>query len=95
MANVCMGTACFVRGSEKLQKEVESQLGIKTGQTTEDQLFSLDSVRCIGACGLAPVMTVDGKVHGRLETTADIKQALAKYRPEGTPEEAKGTNSNI
>ncbi|AFQ46171.1 complex I 24 kDa subunit family protein [Desulfosporosinus meridiei] len=95
VANVCMGTACFVRGSEKLQKEVESQLGIKTGQTTEDQLFSLDSVRCIGACGLAPVMTVDGKVHGRLETTADIKQALAKYRPEGTPEEAKGTNSNI
>jgi len=82
VVNVCMGTACFVRGSEKLQQEIESQLGIKTGQTTEDHLFSLDSVRCIGACGLAPVMTVDGKVHGRLENAEDVKQALAKYRPE-------------
>lgn len=94
VANVCMGTACFVRGSEKLQQEIESQLGIKTGQTTEDNLFSLDSVRCIGACGLAPVMTVDGKVHGRLENAEDIKQALAKYRSEGM-HEARGTKCDI
>lgn len=79
--NVCMGTACFVRGGEKLQKEIENQLSIKTGQVTSDQLFSLDSVRCIGACGLAPVMTVDGKVHGRLGTSDEIKQVLDKYRP--------------
>lgn len=91
VANVCMGTACFVRGSEKLQQEIENQLGIKTGQTTKDHLFSLDSVRCIGACGLAPVMTVDGKVHGRLENTEDIKQVFAKYRTE----DASGTRSEV
>ncbi|AET70739.1 NADH:ubiquinone oxidoreductase 24 kD subunit [Desulfosporosinus orientis DSM 765] len=79
--NVCMGTACFVRGAEKLQNEIEKQLSIKTGQVTSDQLFSLDSVRCIGACGLAPVMTVDGKVHGRLNTSEEIKQVLDNYRP--------------
>ncbi|MDQ7095597.1 NADH-quinone oxidoreductase subunit NuoE [Desulfosporosinus sp. PR] len=89
VVNVCMGTACFVRGSEKLQKELEKQLGIKTGQTTQDELFSLDSLRCIGACGLAPVMMVDGKVHGRLHTSEEIKQVLDQYRQpsvkEGTP----------
>ncbi|MCO1603243.1 NADH-quinone oxidoreductase subunit NuoE family protein [Desulfosporosinus nitroreducens] len=94
VANVCMGTACFVRGSEKLQQEIENQLGIKTGQTTEDHLFSLDSVRCIGACGLAPVITVDGKVHGRLENTEDIKEVFAKYRSEATPD-AQSEISNI
>lgn len=80
--NVCMGTACFVRGAEKLQAELEKQLGIKTGQTTKDNLFSLDSLRCIGACGLAPVMMIDGKVYGRLHDPEEIKQVLAEYRPE-------------
>lgn len=82
VANVCTGTACFVRGAEILQQEIEKQLGIKTGQITSDNSFSLDSVRCIGACGLAPVMTVDGKVHGRLENSDEIMQVLDKYRPE-------------
>lgn len=86
VANVCTGTACFVRGAETLQEEIEKQLGIKTGQMTEDKLFSLESVRCIGACGLAPVMTVDGKVHGRLENTEEVKEILAKYRPKAMPE---------
>lgn len=80
--NVCMGTACFVRGAEKLQAELEKQLGIKTGQTTEDNLFSLDSLRCIGACGLAPVMMIDEKVYGRLHEPEDIRQILEGYRPE-------------
>lgn len=78
--NLCMGTACFVRGAEKLQAELEKQLGIKTGQVTSDNLFSLDSLRCIGACGLAPVMMVDGEVHGRLNTAEEIEQVLDKYR---------------
>ncbi len=82
VANVCMGTACFVRGAEKLQAELEQQLGIKTGQITSDNLFSLDSLRCIGACGLAPVMMIDGEVHGRLNEPEDIKEVLEKYRPE-------------
>ncbi|AFM43310.1 NADH:ubiquinone oxidoreductase 24 kD subunit [Desulfosporosinus acidiphilus SJ4] len=80
VVNVCMGTACFVRGSEKLQQEIEKQLGIKTGQTTDDELFSLDSLRCVGACGLAPVMMVDGKVYGRLKDPEEIKQILNQYR---------------
>lgn len=74
--NVCMGTACFVRGAEKLQAELEKQLGIKTGETTADNLFSLDSLRCIGACGLAPVMMIDGEIHGRLSGPEEIKQVL-------------------
>jgi len=81
-AHICMGTACFVRGAEKLKAEVEKQLGIKTGETTEDNLFSLDSLRCIGACGLAPVMMVDGKVYGRLHEPEEVRQVLEKYHPE-------------
>jgi NADH:ubiquinone oxidoreductase subunit E len=88
VVNVCMGTACFVRGSEKLQQELEKQLGIKTGQTTEDDFFSLDSLRCIGACGLAPVMMVDGKVHGRLHDPEEIRQVLDQYREPSSKEGA-------
>ena len=65
--NVCMGTACFVRGAEIILKEVESDLGVKAGQTTADGRFSIDALRCVGACGLAPVVMVDGKVYGRVK----------------------------
>lgn len=70
--SVCMGTACFVRGSDAILKAFENQLGIKAGQVAEDRMFSLDSIRCIGACGLAPVVQVDGQVYGRL-TPEDVK----------------------
>ncbi|HWQ43292.1 MAG TPA: NADH-quinone oxidoreductase subunit NuoE [Desulfosporosinus sp.] len=80
--NVCMGTACFVRGAEKLQAELEKQLEIKTGQTTKDNLFSLESLRCIGACSLAPVMMIDGKTYGRLHEPEEIRQILETYRQE-------------
>lgn len=83
VVNVCMGTACFVRGAEKLQTEVEKVLGIKTGETTADNLFSLDSLRCVGACGLAPVMMVGEKVYGRIEPH-EVKQILAQYRNENS-----------
>jgi NADH:ubiquinone oxidoreductase subunit E len=82
VANVCMGTACFVRGADKLQEELERQLKIKTGHMTPDNQFSLNSLRCVGACGLAPVMMVDGKVYGRLTEPEEIRQILEKYRPE-------------
>lgn len=82
LASICMGTACFVRGAEKLQLEVEKQLGIKTGQTTEDKQFTLESLRCLGACGLAPVMMMDGKIHGRLQGPENVKEVLAQYRTE-------------
>lgn len=66
--NVCMGTACFVRGSEKILREFESQLRIKAGETTIDGIYTIDSLRCVGACGLAPVVMVNDKVYGRVET---------------------------
>ena len=67
--NVCMGTACFVRGAGDIVAEFEKLLDIKSGETTKDMLFSLDSLRCIGACGLAPVATVNGKVYPRLKVS--------------------------
>ena len=79
VVNVCMGTACYVRGGEKLLREVENQLGVKPGETTKDGLFSIDALRCVGACGLAPVMIVDGKVYGRLKPS-EANEILDKYR---------------
>ncbi len=82
VVNVCTGTACFVRGADKLKEELESQLKIKSGETTPDNLFTLETLRCVGACGLAPVMIVDGEVHGRMHEPQEINEVLAKYRPE-------------
>lgn len=65
--SICMGTACFVRGASDILVALEKKLGIKTGQTTKDGKFTIDSLRCVGACGLAPVVIADGKVHGRVE----------------------------
>ncbi len=64
---VCRGTACHVKGSARLLEVIESELNIKAGQTTRDKLFSLEVVACIGACGLAPVMTVDGEFHADVQ----------------------------
>lgn len=73
--NVCLGTACFVKGSETILSELEKKLGIKAGQTSEDGKYSLDAIRCVGACGLAPVVIVDGKVYGRV-TVEQIDKIL-------------------
>ncbi len=75
---VCMGTACFVRGSEKILRKLESELGIKVGETSADGKYSLEQLRCLGACGLAPVILVDEDVHGRL-TEGDISKIIAGY----------------
>ncbi|HEY8910578.1 MAG TPA: NAD(P)H-dependent oxidoreductase subunit E [Desulfosporosinus sp.] len=82
VVTLCTGTACFVRGADKLKDELENQLKIKTGETTPDNLFTLETLRCVGACGLAPVMIVDGHVHGRIQTAQEIHEVLTKYRPE-------------
>jgi len=79
---MCMGTACYVRGSQAIMDELEKQLGLTPGTTTPDGLFTLDATRCIGCCGLAPAMMVNGEVYGRLVTT-DIKGILEKYRKLG------------
>ena len=79
--SVCLGTACYVRGSGLILEELEKQLGIKVGETTQDGLFTLEACRCLGACGLAPVLTVNGNVHGRL-TADDVATMLDKYKAE-------------
>jgi len=76
--SVCLGTACYVKGSGDLFNKLEELLGIGADECTPDGKFSLTACRCIGACGLAPVLTVNEEVYGRL-TTKDIEGILAKY----------------
>ena len=76
--SVCLGTACYVKGSGVLLEEIEKILDIKNGECTADGKFSIDACRCVGACGLAPVMLVDEDVYGRL-TANDVEGILAKY----------------
>jgi NADP-reducing hydrogenase subunit HndA len=74
----CLGTACYVKGAGTYYEQISKQLGIKTGECTPDGKFSLEACRCIGACGLAPVMTINEDVYGRL-TTDEVDRILAKY----------------
>ena len=76
--SVCLGTACYVKGSGDIYNKLQELLGIGTDECTPDRKFSLTACRCIGACGLAPVLTVNGEVYGRL-TTKDVDTILAKY----------------
>ena len=76
--SVCLGTACYVKGSGAIFSKLEELLGITNGECTPDGRFSLDSCRCVGACGLAPVMMINDEVYGRL-TPDDIPGILAKY----------------
>lgn len=76
--SVCLGTACYVRGSEDILDEIKKQLHINVGETTADGRFSLDCLRCIGACGLSPVILIDDKVYGRLKPSM-IRGILAQY----------------
>jgi NADH:ubiquinone oxidoreductase subunit E len=72
---VCLGTACYVKGSGGIIEKIEQKLGVERGGISADGKFSLEATRCIGACGLAPVMTVSGEVYGRL-TAADVDRIL-------------------
>ncbi len=76
--SICLGTACYVKGADKILEGLEQRLGIKCGECTPDGVFSLDSCRCVGACGLAPVMMIDDDVYGRM-TVDQIDSILAKY----------------
>jgi len=76
--NVCLGTACYVRGSENILETFERELNIKRQQTTSDGLFTLDSIRCVGACGLAPVVMVGDKVYGRV-TPDGVRGIVDEY----------------
>ena len=77
--SVCLGTACYVKGSGDLLDEISKELDLPNGSTSRDGKYSLEASRCIGACGLAPVLTINGDVYGRL-TTKDIPDILAKYK---------------
>jgi NADH:ubiquinone oxidoreductase subunit E len=75
---VCLGTACYVRGTKNIMKVLGDRLGLQVGQTTEDRRFSLEAVRCLGACGLAPVMVIDEDTHGGM-TLDRIENILERY----------------
>lgn len=77
--SVCTGTACYVRGAEKILEALQKELVLKLGGVTEDGLFSLDSLRCVGACGLAPVMLVGKDVHGKVKPE-DVKKIIENYK---------------
>ena len=76
---VCQGTACHVRGGKVILQAIEKQLGIKAGHTTEDLRFTLETIACVGACGLAPVMQINEDTHGRL-TTEKLSAIIDRYK---------------
>ena len=77
--SVCLGTACYVKGSQKVLDKLSEELKIPVGKTTEDGRFTLNATRCLGACGLAPVMMINDEVYGRL-TPDEVPGIIAKYR---------------
>ena len=76
---VCIGTACYLKGSQNLLENLENKLGIKEGETTADREFHLETLRCIGCCGMSPAMVADGKTHGRL-CTRDVDHVVDQIR---------------
>ncbi len=77
--NLCLGTACYVKGAQELMDALKEQFKVDEGETTEDGLFTLKSTRCIGACGLAPVLIADGDVHGKI-SAGEVIKIIQKYR---------------
>ncbi len=78
LINVCLGTACHVRGAMKILDKLERDLGIKAGETTKDLRFTLERVNCVGACALGPMVVIDNEYHGEM-TTEKIRDVLKKY----------------
>ena len=79
---VCLGTACYVKGSQQVLDKFSELLNIKAGETSEDGLFTLDALRCIGACGIAPALTINGKVYPKV-AVADVAKIVEEYRSLG------------
>ena len=79
MVSVCMGTACYVQGADDVRKAISENLGISEGETTSDGLFSLQGSRCVGTCGLAPVVMVNDDVHAKV-TVSQVPALLERYR---------------
>jgi len=79
LVSACLGTACHVRGAPRVVEELERQLGIRAGQTTNDREFTLETVNCLGACALGPIVVVDGEYYGEM-TVRKVDPILEKYR---------------
>lgn len=77
--SVCTGTACYLKGNDKVLEEFKKELGINEGESTSDKMFHLQCVRCVGCCGLAPVIVVNGKTYGRV-TSNDVRNILDEWR---------------
>lgn len=86
--SVCMGTACYVRGAEQVLNEFKRQLKVEVGESTSDGKFSINCLRCVGACGLAPVVTVGDRVFGRV-SPSQVKEIIAEYREGCASDNAK------
>jgi len=80
IVNVCTGTACYVKGAPRVIQMLEEELGVKMGETTKDELFTLTSVRCVGACSLAPVFVIGEETYGRIDNRDKLKEVLDQYR---------------
>ncbi|MCD6554211.1 MAG: NAD(P)H-dependent oxidoreductase subunit E [Anaerolineae bacterium] len=81
--HVCLGTACYIRGGEKLLEKLETTLGVKPGETTDDRAFTLETVHCLGSCSMSPVIRVNGDTYGRLKADR-LPRILKKYRGQET-----------
>ncbi len=79
ICKVCLGTACYVKGGEKLIIQLERDMGIKRGRATEDRRFTLEDVRCVGACGLAPVIVIDDNDFYQVDSVTQLPDILTKY----------------
>lgn len=73
VVSVCMGTACYVKGGDKVLAAVKNELNVETGETTDDGLFTLQEARCLGACGIAPVIMIDDKIYGDLDSRKTVE----------------------
>ena len=82
VVGVCLGTACYVKGAQQICDKFSELLGIKPGETTEDGLFTIDALRCIGACGIAPAVSINGKVYPKMSVN-QVQQVINEYRKLG------------
>lgn len=80
IVNVCLGTACFVKGAPRLVQMLSEELGIAMGETTADGLFTMSAVRCVGACSLAPVFVIGEEAFGRVENKDKVKQIISQFK---------------
>lgn len=94
VVNVCLGTACHVQGAVQVLGAFERELGIKVGETDKNLHFTLDSVRCIGCCGLAPVVTVNNDVHGKLSADS-VSKIVERYKKELEKEKNRGEYAEV